>query len=361
MASGASQRERTIYVTTAAPEGVGVRNMVAAWSSAGIVKDSLWVTPDNLIAQPIGPPLVSAVELTRGEQRPVDLFTALGTHALSSVRLVVVHLVTSTSTGDARVAEIGHILRKEILAALPRRAGDDATGGTTRLRLINALIPVSGASQATEALLMPGWDVNVVVSPEDRPDLDRSTVFVRHPGNFVGHAAAALAALGGLLEGMDQGALDHLELDSTARDDDLLVARFTVRSVVGDDIIETLAEQTFDLSFFGPDGPASLMAGARVAGDPVGIAQRAAEHVLASEKWQADAAPRGPEVATSSRGFWRAILARGGVQRQNVRRDVQVVHLAHPTLCGARRNAHHRRRGRWHRRAHRCRAGRRHC
>lgn len=305
--SGVSQRARTIYVTTAAPEGIGVRNMVAAWSSAGIVKDSLWVTPEGLIPQPSGPPIVSAVELTRGEQRPVDLFTALGTHALSSVRLVVVHLVTSSSPGDARVSEIGRILRKEILAALPRRAGDEATGGTTRLRLINTLIPVSGASQATEALLMPGWDVNVVVSPEDRPDLDRSTVFVRHPGNFVGHASAALAALGGLLEGMDQGALDHLELDSTTRDEDLIVARFTVRSVVGDDIVETLAEQTFDLSYFGPDGPASLMADARVAGDAVGIALRAAEHVLASEKWHDEAAPSGPRLASSSRGLWRAI------------------------------------------------------
>jgi hypothetical protein len=300
-------RERTIYVTTGAPEGAGVRNMVAAWSSAGIVKGSLWVTPENVIAQPSGPPLVSAVEISSGEQRPVDLFTALGTHALTSVRLVVVHLITSTTTEDVRVSDVGRILRKEILAALPRRAGDESIGGTTRLRLVNVLIPVSGASQGTESLLMPGWDVNVVVSPEDRPDLDRSTVFVRHPGNFVGHASAALAALGGLLEGMDQGALDHLELDSTTRDDDLLVARFTVRSVVGDDIIETLAEQTFDLDFFGPDGPASLMAGTRVAGDPVGIAERAAQHVLASEKWQADAAPPGPSVATTSRGLWRAI------------------------------------------------------
>src|SRR5690606_41238053 len=64
--------------------------------------------------------------------------------------------------------------------------------------------------------------------------------------------------------GMDQGALDHLELDSTTADHDLLVARFTVRSVVGDDIVEALATQTFSMDSFGPDGPASVLPDARV-------------------------------------------------------------------------------------------------
>ena len=89
MASGTKRGERTVYVTAAGPEGVAVRDMVAEWSKVGIVKGSLWVTPDDVVEQSYGsPPIVGAVEINGDAQRSVDLFRALGTHALSSVRLV---------------------------------------------------------------------------------------------------------------------------------------------------------------------------------------------------------------------------------------------------------------------------------
>lgn len=307
MGTGTSRGARTIYVTTAGPEGVAVRDMVAAWASAGIVKGSLWVTPDDLVSQASGPPMVEATEIERNEQRRVDLFNSLGKHSLASVRVIVVHLLTLGGSADLGVAATGRTLVEAVRAALPRRAGDEEGAQTTRLRLINILVPVSGATHATEALLMPGWDMNIVVSPEDRPNLDRSTVFVRHPGNFIGHAAAAICGLGGLLEGMEEGALDHLELDSTTHDEDVVLARFTVRSVVGEDIVETLAEHTFNLSAFGPDGPASLLPGVRVAADPVGVAQRAAEHVLSTDPWRGDQPFAERQPVASSRRFQRAV------------------------------------------------------
>lgn len=308
MSRGVRRSERTVYVVTSNPEGVEVRNMVAAWTQAGIVDDSLWVTPGDITVQPSGPPVVTAAYVQRGaEESRVDLFTALATHSLSSVRLVVLQLLTHPGSGDLDVVAAGKTLREAVRIALPRRPSGDSASVTTHLRAVNALIPVSRAYGATRDLLLPGWDANVVVSPEDRPDLDRATVFVRHPGNFVGHAAVAASALGGILDGMDQGALDHLELDSTTTDHDLLVARFTVRSVVGDDIVEALATQTFSMDSFGPDGPASVLPDARVAADPLAVAEQAANHVLDSPLWADEPEPVAPQVTAYSRGLWPAI------------------------------------------------------
>lgn len=291
MASGTSREDCTVYVISADEVGTEIRSSVASWTAAGVVDGSLWVTPDSFQSDGAGPPRITATELVGDRQETVDLFTAIGTRSLRNVRVVVAHPITSESAGDAAVVQASRALVRAIDDALPRRTRDEQDPRGTRLRKVNAIIPVSGVTGASDQLLQPGWDANVVVSPEDRPDLDRATVYVRHPGNFVGHASAALCAIGGLLTGMDEGALDHLELDSTTHDDELLVARVTVRSVVGEDIVEDLARDTFDLDSFGPEGPASVTPGFRVASDPDRLAHQASEHVLASGPWQRSEEP----------------------------------------------------------------------
>ena len=307
MSPGTRRDDCTIFVTTAAPEGAQVRAMVAAWTASGIVEGSLWVTPEDFDTSQPGPPRVNAVELVGEEQRVVDLFTAIGTRSLKTVRVVLAQLVTGDGAVADEVPQAGVMLRRAISDAIPRREDDELRGTGTRLRLLNVIIPVSGASQASQNLLVPGWDANVVVSAEDRPDLDRMTVYVRHPGNFVSHAGVALCAVGGLLSGMTEGSLDHLELDSTVHDHDLAVARFTVRSVVGDDIVDDLAESTLDLKSFGDTGPAVMTPGVRVASDPLDIAQRAAGHVISSDLWQStEHRPWGPR-GVQTRQLWAAI------------------------------------------------------
>lgn len=289
MASGTKLRECTIYVTDSAPVGGEVRETVAAWTAAGVVGPSLWVTPEDIVEAQGLPPQVTATELRGDEQSRVDLFTAIGTQVLDKVRVVAAQLITADTPVATDVVSAANTVVRAVDDALPRSVGDGVESRSTNLRKLNIMIPVSGASHASDSLVLPGWDANVVISPEDRPDLDRSTVYVRYPGNFVGHAGAALCAVGGLLSGMRTGALDHLELDSTVHDDDVFVARFTVRSVVGEDIVDDLADATLDLDAFGPEGPATLIPGSRVAGNPRDIAHRAATHVLGTPAWQAQA------------------------------------------------------------------------
>lgn len=305
--SSTRRSQQTVIIATGGAPGHEVRDLLTSWTASEMSGQCLWVTPEDIERRDASPARIAATLIDDGEQHRVDLFEALSVRALSDVRVLVAQLVDGEADHDATLPETGRYVAAAVDQVLPRYSGGDEAHAGPRLHLVNVIIPVSGAHGLDSSALIPGWNVNIVVSPEDRPDLDRSTVYVRKETNFTGHAATALAAIGGLLVGMETGAVDHLDTDSSAQQHELRLVRLSVRSVIGSDVIDGLIGDTLDLGHAGPQGPGSIVTDYRMASDPDTIASFAAQYVLAREEWQRPTAPPMVSPARSNRGFFAAL------------------------------------------------------
>lgn len=297
----------TVFVAADDERADAVRALVESWTRSGILTPSLWVSPSGVTAGAVGPPMVQAHLVTAEGVELVDLFEHIGRFRLDIVRVVVAHLVLQDGpAGDqADVSLAARVLTSAIDAALPRRA--DAGEAGCRLHRAVVVVPVSGAQEVSANVFEPAWDVNVVLSPEDRPDLDRASVFVRCPGNFDGHAAAALAAVGGVLRGVPEGVLDGLTTDSTSRETDAMVARVSIRTVIGQDVVERIAERAFRAEELAPGGPAQVLAWARPASRPDLVTQSAFDHLLALPEWAPAQRPPSEAPEREHQGFLAAL------------------------------------------------------
>src|SRR3954452_6216549 len=194
----------TTFLVGGGERAAAVRALAESWTRAAILEPSLWVSADD-VENGEGPPRVTATLVGEDGTSRVDLFSYLGRYRLSLVRIVAAHLVLADGEIDLGLVAAARAVAKAVEGNLPRRPDAGPAEGA-RLHRSLVVIPVSGARGVSPGIFEPQWDVNAVISPEDRPDLDRSSVFVRFPGNFDGHAAAALAAVGGVLRGVPAGA-----------------------------------------------------------------------------------------------------------------------------------------------------------
>jgi hypothetical protein len=315
----------TVFVVADDDRGGRIRDTVAAWTEQGLLVPSVWVRPADVRAFASGPPQVSAELLTADERRVDDLFRIVGRRRLRTVRLVVGQMVDLDGAHDVVLAEAARLVARALADAVPL----SSDGGGTTLRTLNLLIPVSGAAGASPAALQRGWDVNAVVSAEDRPDVDRASAFVRDPGNLAGHAATALAACGAVLVGIEEGVLDVLA-PSTANGDDVQLVRICVRAVVGQDVESLLAVRALTSVQEEPLGPGRFVEWGRLAADPERVVDDLTTNLLSTEPWVSG------EPATV-RSAHRRQTAPWDAVKDAVRFDVRMFTTVVRWVVGARR------------------------
>lgn len=255
----------SIMVVSGGRHGDDIRDLVQEWTGSGLLRDSLWVCTSSVTESLSGPPAIQAIRVASGGPEPIDLFEALGVRHLGLVRVVAVHLLPQGTEIDPALSELGTRLAGLVQTVLPRSGSDGERG--TSLHRINLVVPGSGAEGVPSGILQPGWEVNAVVSSEDRPDLDRASIFVREPGNYAGHAAGAVASVAGLWLGVSSGCLDDKENDSTTGEHDLIVIRPSVRAIVGNDRSRELADAAMDTVLGESAGAARLVPWANPARD----------------------------------------------------------------------------------------------
>ncbi|MPV50625.1 hypothetical protein GCG21_11535 [Pseudactinotalea sp. HY160] len=295
----------SVIVAGSSSVATDVRALAASWVSQGIIGPSLWVGGEDVIDEPGMPMRVTATLLEVDGERQVDLFTYLGKYRLRLLRLVVAHLATVSGVNARELTELGIRIGQAMRDALPREhSGVDVS----RLHRSVVVIPASGVTGLDPRILAPSWEANVVISPEDRPDLDRMSIFVRPDRNYVGHAAAALAAGAGIIRGIPDGAFDEVTLDSSTQPGDLVVARVSIRAVVGERVIDVIARRVLDPATLAPDGAARIVSWGLPASEPDLIAQRAAKSILADPEWAAAAPPDSGAPRSSKEPLGVALL-----------------------------------------------------
>lgn len=270
----------TVVLVADSDVGRRIQHTAEAWAVAGVLRPSVWVTPDQIDEPQAGPPLVRATQLTEEGSRVDDLFTLIGVHRLRWVRLVVVHLGTPDED-EAALVRAGQQLDRTLRETLP--LGTSSTERGTQLHRVKLLVPASGTRGLSPEVLQPEWEVNAVASPEDRPDVDRGSVFVRPDRNYVGHALNAVCAVGALWNGIREGALDEISSDSSSGQGGLYVFRPTVRAVLGKDRVAHLAQET--MQAVAEADIATFVDWARRAPSPAVVSQRTAQRLLETPNW----------------------------------------------------------------------------
>lgn len=295
----------TVVMTTG-PSAAEVTSLVESWSKAGLTGESLWVQTQEIVRNGRGPARVPAIRIGAESSIQGDLFELVGVRRVALLRLVAVHLVTHSFVTDEGFVAAARDVATQLADSMPHST-EATRSSATQLRRINLIVAESGAYCEAEECLIPGWEVNAVVASEDRPDLDRGSVFVRGEANFAGHAAAAIASVGGLWVGIPAGALDPVEQDSTVMDRDILVSRTSVRAVLGADPVHAVAAQA--MSLFGEDEtvPATYLNWAWPASDPRAIVRGAAEFLLGRGDWQPEPPPATPVPGIEQVPFGRAL------------------------------------------------------
>ena len=305
----------SVILVDDSPVASAIERLIIAWAACGLVRDSVWVTPSNVVEEPSGPPRVMCRVIGPSGIREDDLFKVLGTRRVTLVRLVVLHLLLAGGGSDDRLTSVGDRLARLLPSALPQTTGEN--DGGTRLHRIKLLVPVSGTSGIRFGLLRRDWEVNAVVAPEDRPDLDRASIFVRYPGNYAGHAAASTCTTGGLWVGVPVGSVDHLQPDFSTDGHDLAVLRHSVRAVIGDHLPRQLADAAMTAVSTDRSGAAGIVTWANRAVDPDLLAARAMERIRLGEGW----APPDAASGTSDplRAEWGVRAAFSDAARFNIR------------------------------------------
>jgi hypothetical protein len=273
----------TVVVANDDDDGLRARELALAWHEEGLLGEFAWVTPEDVQVPAYGPPTISATVMGRDE--PVELMTLLGARPRSLIRIVVLHLLTHENSSAARLVEACNHISELVSRAMPRQLRNGGSAAGMRLLRVNLMVPESDLLPQDAGLIEPGWEINAIVSPEDRPDLDRMSVFVRQSVNLHGHGLAAAAAVGGLWSDSPIGAFDNHQTDSTTGGREVVVIRCQARMVVGDDRSSELADKVVTIVQSSEMGAAPLVTWGIPADNPEAVVNNTVDKLLTHPQW----------------------------------------------------------------------------
>ncbi|MBU2110940.1 MAG: hypothetical protein KKE65_04700, partial [Actinobacteria bacterium] len=294
----------TVLVLDDAPAGRELIERALGWVEAGLLSDFAWVTPGSIDRGGYGPVTVRAFMAARGPADPIDLLGLLSERDVRILRVVVVSLLSHADHDITRLAAACNDVSAAVERAMPI-----ALSGRAPLHLvrINLLVPESDLEGVSPSCLQPRWDVNCVVSPEDRPDVDRMSVLVRSETNLVAHGLSAACNVGALWADMHMGPFDDIPASSNQHPDDVFVLRGQVRSIVGTNRALQLTAAAMTLVADEVDAVVEASPWGYPSTDPGRLVERASAAVLDQPDWSV---VRPPDPPAESRDIGVGTLVR---------------------------------------------------
>lgn len=273
----------TVIVCADDDDGLAVRDLALQWHADGLLGEFAWVTPSDVDRAPYGPPTLNATVV--GREGRTELMTYLGMRPRRLIRVVLVHLLTHERSDPDTLVYTCDEIAELVNRARPRTIDPQGRQHGTQLLRINLMVPESDLHPQDPRIILPAWEVNAVVSPEDRPELDRQSIFVRRTVNLHGHALSAAAAAGALWSTSDTGAFDTHQSDSTTGGSEVVVVRCQARVVVGDDRSDELAQGLITALEESPIGAAAWVPWAVPAQNPAAVVLSATERLMTHPEW----------------------------------------------------------------------------
>lgn len=233
------------------PLGSKVLEAAKEWTRQRLLRPAIYVKVSDQSSdvftqyEPANPhPIISTVVGLNGS-RERNLFDELADSKLETLRVLAVRHVSKASNNDEKQL----ILTNRIGAQVRRAASiheEGDRGGVqrgTRLLLINLLVGSSGLARGSKLDHSETvWDVNVIVSPEDRSfPMGIDSFVVESDPKYIGFLLANIASSLGLWVGANKTVLDNSEVDRSATYDKYILQRTFVRAVKTDDVAVKVA------------------------------------------------------------------------------------------------------------------------
>ncbi|MGH8572957.1 MAG: hypothetical protein ACREX8_10335, partial [Gammaproteobacteria bacterium] len=192
----------------------------------------VWIDPDAIESAPsvmgtpvkvVGPDGVAELSLRE----------VFGDTSYRLVRVIAVQQVVDDTPGGELIGKLWRFCEK-----LQERLAESTT-----VQRINLLVP-GGEVITAKGMLEPDCDINMVVSPEDRPGEGAADLGIERPEVFDPHSALACATVGALWLHAGSGAFDRQDGMRTGRRGQIVVTRAYARGIDGrelpDDVAKTL-------------------------------------------------------------------------------------------------------------------------
>ncbi len=253
----AQSHDLTIVLAEDSAAGESIREVLAGWTLDGLLRRSFWVRPGGVHpGTDSAPAWISAVALDpagaipspraagvpgaagvaggpcRARVGEVDLQDAIRGVRYRLVRLVLLQPVSRGGQPQPEVRTAAVELLTLLKGILP---------ADVRIVTVNLVVPETGITDVDPAVLMAGWEVNAIASPEDRASAAHPDIFV-DAETLPGHAALHCATVGGLWADVAEGPYD-VRSDATPGEPAPVVVRAYVRSIVNSDLVPAVAQE----------------------------------------------------------------------------------------------------------------------
>jgi hypothetical protein len=230
---------RALTLVVAGPQGPAqkVEEVFTSWVRAGLLQSTLWVERGSVVSGDAPGDLV-AWRLDEGRSSPVSIIDELARHDLLTVRLLAAHLAVEPE-GDPGLLDAADELASTVQGFL---------APTQRLERMNVLIPASGVERLDPGLVSDPAIKHLIVSPEDRvSDRHASRQLMWPDGGYSGHAALAIATLGGLWWATgDEAPFDQEHFTTSAERSLTVVTRSFARVLRAGKLGESVTAEVFE-------------------------------------------------------------------------------------------------------------------
>ncbi|MFG2037703.1 hypothetical protein [Dactylosporangium sp. NPDC048998] len=177
-----------VTVLSVDPGNEALIDLIEHWTAAGLLHPSLLVDESLLSGPQVDPESLRVRQVDAAGRRERLLRETIGARRLSLMRFVAVRPVVNDDRSGVRGDRLNAIAD----------AFESTLSERTRFVRVNLVIPSVPGVQRLPTLLEPRWDVNVVISPEDRPNDAAIDHGVGRPDAYAPHAALACASIAGL-------------------------------------------------------------------------------------------------------------------------------------------------------------------
>ena len=232
--------------------GEALLRLAANWSALGFLSESLWIKPSGVQKNLDGVMSIQAVVMDftpQGvRQREVNLHAWLGVRQVNAIRFTVLQVVGPRFGPDLVQNALVEELRQSLYELVPVSLGADVNAQTSKFVCYNLVCSPAGyKSEALTTLYKPGFDANIVPSPEEPATPWAGAAPLQDGPELYGFALAHLASLQGLWAGMSRGYLEVLaERGKATRPGQVLVPRVNASLVLTDGLAKRLIVEALD-------------------------------------------------------------------------------------------------------------------
>lgn len=218
-------------------------SLAQEWTAAWLIRSAIWIRASDLLPDPVSPeapPLAYGYVMGRNGTARVPLFSELSRREYDLLRFVTVRSIEPGSAYNQPQDDAVRLLEEHLRLSKP---------DTTHAQFVNLVFaPTRHSGGSSAHVVERGWNVNIVVSPEDRRTSNSFDAFTRHssPKEWTGFVLAHAVTAAGLWSTVGTGPYDETNFDGFM--EGTHVQRIVVRGVLTGALVVNVGAQALRMA-----------------------------------------------------------------------------------------------------------------